>query len=246
MRFSYIVSIVLIFFYTSCFANNKSPLRAVCGIKNEPIKVDIYHKGEETPMAYTDKTGYVVQGSIQCKEGANFGEVIFKAENINCTFRPIKCIELLSMNKIKFDHNQVAQISLVDTVAELDIIHAVRDIAKGDKTIMVIDTRATTKKGGTIKGSVNIPFNKLNAKAIAKDKKAVIKILTSKFGVVNNDDILDFSRAKTLYILDNSLRSIKSPAIRALLELDYPDKKLKYYRGGMNAWHSIGLGTVGK
>ncbi len=139
--------------------------------------------------------------------------------------------------------------ALVDTVAELDIIQAARDVAKGDKTIMVIDTRTpvwtTAKKGGMIKGSVNIPFNKLNAKALAKDHDAVIKILTSKFGVVANDGALDFSKAKTLYILGNGLWSSESPAtIRTLLKLDYPDKKLKYYRGGMNAWHSLGLGTV--
>lgn len=139
----------------------------------------------------------------------------------------------------------------VDAVSELDIIHAVREMANGNKSTMVIDVRKpvwiTAKKGGTIKGSVNIPFNKLNAKAVAKDKNAVIKILTSKFGVVNNDGILDFSKAKTLYIFGNGLWSGESPAtIRALLELDYPDKKLKYYRSGMNAWHSIGLGTVEK
>jgi hypothetical protein len=48
----------------------------------------------------------------------------------------------------------------VETVSELDIIHAIRDIAKGDKSKMVIDARTpvwmSAKKGGTIKGSVNI------------------------------------------------------------------------------------------
>jgi rhodanese-related sulfurtransferase len=37
----------------------------------------------------------------------------------------------------------------------------------------------------------------------------------------------------------------QSPAaIRALLSLGYPEHKLKYYRSGMNAWHSLGLSTV--
>jgi rhodanese-related sulfurtransferase len=139
----------------------------------------------------------------------------------------------------------------VETVTELDVIHAARDVAKGDKTIMVIDARtpiwSTAKKGGSIPHAVNIPFNKLNSKAVTKDPDAVIKILTTQFGVVSNDDVLDFSNAKTLYLFCNGLWCGQSPAaIRALLSLGYPEHKLKYYRAGMNSWHSLGLTTVGK
>ncbi len=140
----------------------------------------------------------------------------------------------------------------VDTVTELDVIHALRDIANGDDSVVVIDARTpvwtTAKKGGTIKGSVNIPFNKLNGKAVAKDPDAVIEILTSRFGVADNGSgVLDFGNAKTLYLFCNGLWCGQSPAaIRALLSLGYPDSKLKYYREGMNAWHSLGLSTVGK
>ncbi len=139
----------------------------------------------------------------------------------------------------------------VDTVTELDIIHALRDIANGDNSKMVIDARtpvwSTAKKGGTIKGSVNISFKKLNSKAIAKDPDAVIEILTSKFGVTEQDGVFNFTKAKTLYLFCNGLWCGQSPAaIRALLSLGYPENKLKYYRSGMNAWHSLGLSTVGK
>ena len=139
----------------------------------------------------------------------------------------------------------------VETVSELDIIHAVRDMSKGDKSIMVIDARTpvwtTAKKGGTIKGAVNISFKKLDSKAVAKDPDAVIEILTSKFGVTEQDGIFNFTKAKTLYLFCNGLWCGQSPAaIRALLSLGYPENKLKYYRSGMNAWHSLGLSTVGK
>ncbi|SFV86180.1 hypothetical protein MNB_SUP05-SYMBIONT-4-90 [hydrothermal vent metagenome] len=139
----------------------------------------------------------------------------------------------------------------VDTVSELDIIHALRDIAKGDNSQMVIDARTpvwmSAKKGGTIKGSVNISFKKLNSKAIAKDPDAVIEILTSKFGVTEQDGLFNFTKAKTLYLFCNGLWCGQSPAaIRALLSLGYPESKLKYYRSGMNAWHSLGLSTVSK
>lgn len=139
----------------------------------------------------------------------------------------------------------------VDTVTELDVIHAARDIANGDTSVMIIDARTpiwtTAKKGGTIKGSVNIPFTKLNSKAVAKDPDAVIEILIEQFGVTEQDGAYNFNNAKTLYLFCNGLWCGQSPAaIRALLSLGYPDSKLKYYRDGMNSWHSLGLKTVGK
>jgi rhodanese-related sulfurtransferase len=137
----------------------------------------------------------------------------------------------------------------VDTISELDILAAAEKVKGGDKTIMLMDNRTpvwtTAKKGGTIPHSVNIPFNTINSKALAKDPLAVIEILTTNFNVKELDGALDFSDAKTLYMFCNGAWCGQSPAgIRALLSLGYPESKLKYYRGGMNAWHSFGLTTV--
>ncbi len=139
----------------------------------------------------------------------------------------------------------------VDTISELDMIYAARDIANGDKTKLLMDNRTpvwtTAAKGGTIPGAVNIPFNTINSKAIAKDPIKVIDILVKNFDVAEADGYLDFSNAKTLYMFCNGMWCGQSPAgIRALLQLGYPEHKLKYYRGGMNAWHSLGLSTVSK
>nr|CAC9967429.1 hypothetical protein [uncultured Gammaproteobacteria bacterium]CAC9971233.1 hypothetical protein [uncultured Gammaproteobacteria bacterium] len=73
-------------------------------------------------------------------------------------------------------------------------------------------------------------------------------ILIKQFGVIDNGSgVLNFSKAKTLYLFCNGSWCGQSPAaIRALLSLGYPESKLKYYRSGMNAWHSLGLSTVGK
>ncbi|MFP6776518.1 MAG: rhodanese-like domain-containing protein [PS1 clade bacterium] len=139
----------------------------------------------------------------------------------------------------------------VDTVTELDVIHAARDVAGGDTTVLVIDARTpvwnTAAKGGTIPHSVNIPFNTINSKALAKDPMAVVEILTDHFGVADMDGVLDYSGAKTLYLFCNGLWCGQSPAaIRALLQIGYPESKLKYYRGGMNSWQSLGLSTIGR
>ena len=133
----------------------------------------------------------------------------------------------------------------VDTVTELDVIHAARDSAGGDASILVVDARTPGwVKKGTIPHSINVPFTKLNSKALAKDPMAVVEILTDTFGVVDMDGVLNYDNAKTLYLFCNGSWCGQSPAsIRALLTMGYPENKIKYYRGGMNAWKSLGLTT---
>ncbi|EEZ80413.1 rhodanese-like domain-containing protein [uncultured Candidatus Thioglobus sp.] len=135
--------------------------------------------------------------------------------------------------------------SQVDMVTELDMIHAARDVANGDKTLLVVDARTPGwVKKGTIPHAINVPFTKLNSKALAKDPMAVVEILTDKFGVKDLDGILGFGNAKTIYNFCNGAWCGQSPAsIRALLAIGYPEHKIKYYRGGMNAWKSLGLTT---
>ncbi|MDG2395119.1 rhodanese-like domain-containing protein [Candidatus Thioglobus sp.] len=131
----------------------------------------------------------------------------------------------------------------VETVTELDVIHAARDIAGGDTTQLVIDARTKGwAKKGMIPHAVNVPFTKLNSKALAKDPMAVVEILTDKFGVVDMDGVLNYDNAKTLYLYCNGSWCGQSPAaIRALLTMGYPQSKIKYYRGGMNDWKLLGL-----
>jgi len=133
----------------------------------------------------------------------------------------------------------------VDTVSELDMINAAQLVSFGDESVLLVDARTPGwVKKGTIPHSVNVPFTKLNSKALAKDPMAVVEILTSTFGVIDMDGVLDYDNAKTLYQFCNGSWCGQSPAsIRALLTMGYPENKIKYYRGGMNAWKSLGLTT---
>jgi len=135
--------------------------------------------------------------------------------------------------------------SAVDTVSELDIINAAQLASFGDASVLVVDARTPGwVKKGTIPHAVNVPFTKLNSKALAKDPMAVVEILTGTFGVKDMDGVLDYDNAKTLYLFCNGSWCCQSPAsIRALLTMGYPENKIKYYRGGMNAWKSLGLTT---
>ncbi len=131
----------------------------------------------------------------------------------------------------------------VETVTELDVINAAQLIAFGDATKMIIDARTKGwAKKGMIPHAVNVPFTKLNSKALAKDPMAVVELMVEQFGVKDLDGVLDYDGAKTLYLYCNGSWCGQSPAaIRALLTMGYPQSKIKYYRGGMNDWKLLGL-----
>ena len=55
----------------------------------------------------------------------------------------------------------------------------------------------------------------------------------------------DFSGAKEVLLWCNGMWCGQSPrAIKGLLALGYPPEKIFYYRGGMQAWQSLGLTVV--
>lgn len=133
----------------------------------------------------------------------------------------------------------------VETVGELEFIDLMNK-AQTDKTIAVIDSR---KPGWYAKlripGAINVPFTNFNEKATA------IEMMEDEMGVVQKDDgTLDFSNAKTLALYCNGYWCGQTPGMVknakfALLKMGYPAEKIKYYRGGMQAWTSLGFTVVG-
>jgi len=132
----------------------------------------------------------------------------------------------------------------VETIGELDVIAYLRRAAAGDHGILVIDSRTSEWTAqGTIPGAINIPYTRLDpAKAAPRE---VADLLEVDFGAVRRDGLWSFSGAKTLVLFCNGPWCGQSPTnIKALLDLGYPPSKLKWYRGGMQSWESLGLTTV--
>lgn len=128
----------------------------------------------------------------------------------------------------------------VETIGEREFV-ALMQAAQKDENILIVDTRTEGWHYRlTIPGSVNVPFT------VMKEEESAADALDD-FGVVKNEDgSYDFSQAKTLAMFCNGYWCGQTPTlIRALLEKDYPADKMKYYRGGMQAWTSLGLTTVG-
>jgi len=133
----------------------------------------------------------------------------------------------------------------VETVGEIEFINLMKK-AQNDDTIAIIDSR---KPGWfeklRIPGALNVPFTDFD------NKEEAISAMEDEMGVVQRKDgSLDFTNAKTLALYCNGYWCGQTPqmiknAKYSLLTLGYPASKIKYYRGGMQAWTSLGFTVVG-
>jgi rhodanese-related sulfurtransferase len=134
----------------------------------------------------------------------------------------------------------------IETVAELEVLKYLKD-----KDSIVIDSRTPDwLVRGTIPGTVNIPWttiNKVQQQAWSEEmeEQGIDSVLQQSFLVKNNKDILDFTDAKTLVVFCNGAWCGQSVNfIKTLINKGYPSEKLKWYRGGMQAWESFGLTII--
>jgi len=139
----------------------------------------------------------------------------------------------------------------VETVGELELMGYLKRIDNNDRSVMVVDSRTPDWIArGTIPGSVNIPWNQLNIDMsgsfdVETEAETMNKILVEKFGARMTNGSWDFRNAKTLVLFCNGSWCPQSSInIRTLVKLGYPSYKLKWYRGGMQSWVSLGLTTV--
>ncbi len=133
----------------------------------------------------------------------------------------------------------------VQTLGELEVIHYLKMKSDGDDSILVIDSRTPDWVAkGTIPGSINSPWTKLSVSAGA-DPFSIAEIMTQQFGVIEQEGLWDFSNAKTLVLFCNGMWCGQSPRnIKSLVKFGYPAEKIKWYRGGMQNWETLGLSTV--
>ncbi|MGM0519881.1 MAG: rhodanese-like domain-containing protein [Campylobacterota bacterium] len=133
----------------------------------------------------------------------------------------------------------------VETLGELEFIDYMKK-AQTDNSIVVADSRTPGWHAKLrIPGTINLPYTNFQSKENA------IEAMEFELGVVLKEDgTLDFSKAKTLVAYCNGYWCGQTPAMvknvkYSLLNLGYPASKIKYYRGGMQAWTSLGFTTVG-
>ena len=148
----------------------------------------------------------------------------------------------------------------VTTVGELELLEFIDKKLEVGKGILIDARTPSWYQKGTIPGSINIPFTNFNPDKSPKELEAALKKLNVKKKSQTQssfvDSILgwfssdaeaaaspwDFSDAQEILLYCNGMWCGQSPtAIKNLLALGYPAKKIYYYRGGMQSWQSLGL-----
>lgn len=133
----------------------------------------------------------------------------------------------------------------VETIGEVEMMDYLAKMAAGDDSILVIDSRTPDwVSRGTIPGAKNLPWTALNP-AKGADPISIADIMEEEFDVAQVEGLFDYSNCKTLVMFCNGMWCGQSPNnIKNLLKFGYPADKIKWYRGGMQNWETLGLATV--
>jgi len=126
----------------------------------------------------------------------------------------------------------------LETFGELEVLEFLEDM-QGEESMLFVDSRKEGwYKSLSIPSAINIPFAYVTDPQNAALKKEVLK----KFGVKGKKGAYDFSEAKTVLFFCNGVWCRQSPQmIEELLSLGYPPQKMKWYRGGLQSWVSLGM-----
>ncbi|MEA3373312.1 MAG: rhodanese-like domain-containing protein, partial [Campylobacterota bacterium] len=132
----------------------------------------------------------------------------------------------------------------VETYGELEVMRFIRQMKHQENNFLLVDSRGSEwYEYETIPGAVNLWYAILKKPEVfAEEYAAMLK----RIGVTKGSDgTYDCSNAATLLLFCNGPWCGQSPmAIRELLKLGYPAKKIKWYRGGMHDWKSLSMTTT--
>lgn len=127
----------------------------------------------------------------------------------------------------------------VTTVGELEVLDFMREhVANG--TGYIIDARLSEWfEQGTIPGAINLSFTMFDN---PENNPFIVPVLTALGGVQDDNGTWDLTEARELVLFCNGPWCGQShQALDNLLKVGYPAEKLRYYRGGMQGWVSLGL-----
>lgn len=129
----------------------------------------------------------------------------------------------------------------IQTVGELEVIDFIQNSQENKQTLLVDARMPDWYEKMTIPTAENIPFKYFNPIKYPDDFEDVMETI----GIEKNNGKYDFSHAKTLLIFCNGAWCLQSEfAIKNLIKIGYPQKKLLWYRGGMYSWKMLNLTTI--
>lgn len=131
----------------------------------------------------------------------------------------------------------------VQTLGELEMLDYLGRTHR-HSDVLIIDSRSNPEyREAAIPGAINTPWTDLVEAVGAVE--FIIETRLTDFGGEKQTSSWDFREAKTLVIYDNGPWCGQAASmIRALLRFDYPAERIKWYRGGLQDWHAVGLTVI--
>lgn len=128
----------------------------------------------------------------------------------------------------------------VETYGELETLAFMKEMQKDHNMLLVDGRKESWFDYRTIPGAVNMPFHHF------KERKAYefeFEQHLHDLGVkIDENEALDFKDAKEIVVFCNGPWCSQSVAmIHALVEIGYPEERIKWYRGGMQTWLAAGM-----
>ena len=133
----------------------------------------------------------------------------------------------------------------INTYGELEILAFMKHMQSDDSMMLIDGRKQEWYDYRTIPGAVNMPFHHFKErKAFEFEFEHELRTLGV---IINEDETLDFSKAKTIAIFCNGPWCSQSVAmIIALLDIGYPAEKMNWYRGGLQTWLAAGMTSTRK
>lgn len=172
--------------------------------------------------------------SVSFDPKAVYGGIHQAADSVNTNCKRSFVTYMGKIAPMKFSDN-------VETFGEVEVLDFIEK-AKDNKNMLLVDSRTENWfYHETIPSAINVPYVYLKQSQYPDEFEEYLEIL----GVKKVDGKYDFTNAKTLLMFCNGAWCGQSPeSMKYLTDIGYPESKLKWYRGGMQSWLSLGLTTV--
>lgn len=198
--------------------------------------VDVEYKNSKGELTYVIVARDL---PLKCRENiefepANYWKDDFAAKEVDpdCKASYITSAGKISPMKMRED---------IETYGELEVVEYLEDMHDDPNRLFIDARKVKWFESLTIPGAINIPFVYFTEGGKWDKEKAEA---LAAMGVVKNGSSYDFSNAKTILLFCNAIWCRQSPQmIEALLEIGYPAEKMKWYRGGIQSWTSVGMTT---
>ena len=203
-------------------------------LQNDGVEVTYKNSKDESKQIVIKRDKPDECKSVKFDPKAVYGGVHQAADSVNANCKRAFVTYMGKISPIKYSDK-------VETYGEVEVLDFI-ERAKDNKNMLFVDSRTENWfYHETIPTAVNVPYVYLKQSQYPDEFQEYIEIL----GVKKIDGKYDFTNAKEILLFCNGAWCGQSPeSMKALIEIGYPEEKLKWYRGGIQSWLSLGLTTI--